>query len=81
MAVSATDTNQESRSCSAATAPITVTAGDLIPAACARAAMVSTLPRTVRCRAVVQLRLLDTPLADATALAQKLDARLQEVAC
>jgi hypothetical protein len=34
-----------------------------------------------RCRAVVQLRLLDAPLADATALAQKLDARLQGVAC
>lgn len=35
----------------------------------------------LRCRAVVQLRLLDASLADATALAQKIDARLQAVAC
>jgi hypothetical protein len=35
----------------------------------------------VRCRAVVQLRMFDTSLADAAALAQKLDARLQGVVC
>lgn len=35
----------------------------------------------VRCRAVAQLRLLDVTLADALSLAQKVDARLRDVAC